>query len=120
MPKIDFKERYSRQIRLPSVGEQGQKRLSRSRVFIIGMGGLGSPVALYLAAAGVGHIVIADFDRVDESNLQRQIIHSQSDLGELKAASAAPVSQGNQSADRRGDPGLLAGLRRFADTRQNS
>ncbi len=89
MPKIDFKERYSRQIRLPSVGEQGQKKLSQSRVFIIGMGGLGSPVALYLAAAGVGHIVIADFDRVDESNLQRQIIHSQSDIGELKAASAA-------------------------------
>ena len=67
--QINFNERYSRQIRLPSVGESGQHRLAQSTVLIIGMGGLGSPVALYLAAAGVGHMIIADFDQVDESNL---------------------------------------------------
>jgi len=89
MHQIDFQERYSRQIKLPRVGEEGQRKLSRSRVFIVGMGGLGSPVALYLAAAGVGHVVIADFDRVDESNLQRQIIHTGADIGALKAESAA-------------------------------
>ncbi len=63
--------------------------LAESSVFIVGMGGLGSPVALYLAAAGIGRMRIADFDQVDESNLQRQIIHSQCDIGELKAQSAA-------------------------------
>jgi len=89
MHEIDFQERYSRQIQLPLVGEKGQRKLSQSKVFIIGMGGLGSPVALYLAAAGVGHVAIADFDRVDNSNLQRQIIHTQMDIGELKAESAA-------------------------------
>ena len=89
MKEIDFKERYSRQIRLPLVGEAGQQKLLDSTVLIIGMGGLGSPVALYLAATGVGHLVLADFDRVDESNLQRQIIHSHADIGNLKADSAA-------------------------------
>jgi len=88
MKEIDFKERYSRQIRLPLVGEAGQQKLLDSTVLIIGMGGLGSPVALYLAATGVGHLVLADFDRVDESNLQRQIIHSHADIGNLKADSA--------------------------------
>ena len=72
----DQSERYSRQIKLPQLGESGQKRLLDARVLIIGMGGLGSPVAMYLAAAGVGHLVISDYDRVDESNLQRQIIHT--------------------------------------------
>ena len=81
-------ERYSRQIRLPEVGEAGQERLSRARVLVVGAGGLGSPVAMYLAAAGVGQITISDFDRVDESNLQRQIIHRHADIGELKAACA--------------------------------
>ena len=85
----DFLERYSRQIRLPQVGEEGQRRLRDARILVVGMGGLGSPVSLYLAAAGVGHMVIADFDRVDPSNLQRQIIHQQEDIGELKAESAA-------------------------------
>jgi adenylyltransferase/sulfurtransferase len=84
---IDFKERYSRQIRLPAIGEEGQSRLLASRALIIGVGGLGSPAALYLAAAGVGHLVLSDFDRVEASNLQRQIIHRQRDIGEPKAFS---------------------------------
>ena len=87
MDPID-QERYSRQIKLPQVGIDGQEQLSASRALIIGMGGLGSPVALYLASAGVGHLTITDFDRVDESNLQRQVIHNLDSVGELKAASA--------------------------------
>ena len=69
------RERYSRQICLPQVGEVGQQKIIDARILIIGMGGLGSPAAMYLAAAGVGHIVISDYDRVEISNLQRQIIH---------------------------------------------
>lgn len=80
---------YSRQIRLPQIGEQGQRRLLDSRVLIIGMGGLGSPAAMYLAAAGVGHVVISDFDRVEPSNLQRQIVHRAADIGQAKAESAS-------------------------------
>lgn len=80
--------RYSRQIRLPAIGEAGQQALLESRVLIIGMGGLGSPAAMYLAAAGVGTLVVADFDRVEDSNLQRQIIHREQDIGEPKAFSA--------------------------------
>ena len=89
MTRNNFQERYSRQIRLPQVGLDGQQKLAESRILIIGMGGLGSPVALYLAAAGIGHMRIADFDQVDESNLQRQIIHNHDNIGELKADSAA-------------------------------
>ncbi len=89
MTEIDFTERYSRQMRLPAVGEAGQRKLLESGALIVGMGGLGSPAALYLAAAGVGNLTLADFDRVDESNLQRQIIHGHGDIGELKADSAA-------------------------------
>ncbi len=81
-------ERYSRQIKLPQVGEKGQQWLVNSRVLIIGMGGLGSPVGMYLAAAGVGHLVISDYDVVDTSNLQRQIVHAHPNIGELKATSA--------------------------------
>ncbi len=80
--------RYQRQIRLSSIGEKGQQRLLDSRVLIIGLGGLGSPVALYLAAAGVGELVLSDYDVVEESNLQRQIIHTQASIGSLKAESA--------------------------------
>ena len=80
--------RYSRQIKLPQVGQSGQERLLQSRALIIGMGGLGSPVSMYLAAAGVGHLVLTDYDQVDTSNLQRQIVHSQANIGELKATSA--------------------------------
>jgi adenylyltransferase/sulfurtransferase len=81
--------RYSRQIMLPQVDVTGQQRLLDSHALVIGLGGLGSPVAMYLAAAGVGRITLADFDRVDLSNLQRQIIHSQADIGRLKVESAA-------------------------------
>jgi adenylyltransferase/sulfurtransferase len=80
--------RYSRQIMLPNVDIAGQQRLLDSRVLIIGAGGLGSPVAMYLAAAGVGRLTIVDFDEVDLSNLQRQILHSSHDLGRPKVESA--------------------------------
>jgi adenylyltransferase/sulfurtransferase len=80
--------RYSRQILLPAFDIAGQERLSRSRVLVVGLGGLGSPVAMYLAAAGVGHLVLADFDVVDLSNLQRQIIHTTDRIGMSKAESA--------------------------------
>ncbi|MET8999545.1 adenylyltransferase/sulfurtransferase MoeZ [Amycolatopsis sp. NPDC004169] len=80
--------RYSRHLIIPDVGVNGQKRLKNAKVLVIGAGGLGSPALLYLAAAGVGTLGIVDFDMVDESNLQRQVIHGQSDVGKLKAASA--------------------------------
>lgn len=80
--------RYSRQIMLPSIDIEGQQALLDARVLIIGMGGLGSPVGLYLAAAGVGHMVISDFDKVDLSNLQRQIAHTTNTIGEPKVESA--------------------------------
>ena len=80
--------RYSRHLIIPDVGMAGQKRLKNARVLIIGAGGLGSPAMLYLAAAGVGTIGIVEFDHVDESNLHRQVIHGQSDLGRPKAESA--------------------------------
>jgi adenylyltransferase/sulfurtransferase len=82
------KSRYARQIRLSKIGEVGQQKLLDSTVLIIGMGGLGSPAAMYLAAAGIGRIIISDFDQVEDSNLQRQIIHQTKDIGELKALSA--------------------------------
>lgn len=82
-------ERYSRQILLREIGGKGQRRLLDATVFILGAGGLGSPVALYLAAAGVGHLIIADHDVVDLSNLQRQILHNTPRLGMTKTASAA-------------------------------
>ena len=80
--------RYSRHLIIPDLGLDGQKRLKNARVLVIGAGGLGSPALLYLAAAGVGTIGIVEFDVVDESNLQRQIIHGQSDIGRSKAQSA--------------------------------
>jgi sulfur-carrier protein adenylyltransferase/sulfurtransferase len=85
---IDEVRRYSRHLIIPDVGMTGQKRLKNSKVLVIGAGGLGSPALLYLAAAGVGTIGIAEFDEVDESNLQRQIIHGVSDIGKSKALSA--------------------------------
>ncbi|SFV59930.1 Sulfur carrier protein adenylyltransferase ThiF [hydrothermal vent metagenome] len=81
-------ERYSKQIMLPQVDIKGQEKLLNSTVLIVGLGGLGSPTALYLASAGVGKLILADFDTVDLSNLQRQIIHSQNDIGDLKVNSA--------------------------------
>ena len=81
--------RYSRQIMLPDVDLDGQEKLLAARVLIIGLGGLGSPVAMYLAAAGVGHLVLADFDAVDLTNLQRQIAHTSARIGVNKSVSAA-------------------------------
>ena len=85
---VDEVRRYSRHLIIPEVGMTGQKRLKNARVLCVGAGGLGSPALLYLAAAGVGTLGVIDFDVVDESNLQRQIIHGQSDIGKLKAESA--------------------------------
>ena len=79
--------RYSRQMILPRFGGKGQSKLMEAKVFIMGAGGLGSPAALYLAAAGVGTIGLADFDRVEIHNLQRQILHRTSDIGLLKVES---------------------------------
>ncbi|MBE0493973.1 MAG: molybdopterin-synthase adenylyltransferase MoeB [Thiomicrospira sp.] len=81
--------RYSRQILLPEIDYSGQLKLAQSHALIIGLGGLGSPVAMYLASAGVGQLTLVDFDEVDESNLQRQVIHTESRLGLNKAESAA-------------------------------
>lgn len=81
--------RYSRQILLPEFGTEGQERLADSRALIIGTGGLGSPVAMYLAAAGVGELVLTDHDQVELSNLQRQIIHTTASIGRPKVSSAA-------------------------------
>ncbi|MCH8262160.1 MAG: molybdopterin-synthase adenylyltransferase MoeB [Proteobacteria bacterium] len=80
--------RYSRQMMLPEIDAEGQQRLLDSRVLIIGLGGLGSSSSVYLAAAGVGHLVLVDFDEVDISNLQRQIVHATNDIGRLKVDSA--------------------------------
>jgi adenylyltransferase/sulfurtransferase len=85
---VDEVRRYSRHLIIPDVGKTGQRRLKNARVLCVGAGGLGSPALLYLAAAGVGTLGIIDFDVVDESNLQRQIIHGQSDVGRPKAVSA--------------------------------
>jgi adenylyltransferase/sulfurtransferase len=80
--------RYSRQIMLPQIGSEGQESLLDSTMLLIGMGGLGSPSAMYLAATGVGHLIIADFDQVELSNLQRQIVHHTDDIGKDKVDSA--------------------------------
>jgi adenylyltransferase/sulfurtransferase len=93
-------KRYSRHILLPEVGGTGQKLINEAKVFLVGAGGLGAPVAYYLAAAGVGKIGIVDGDTVELSNLQRQIIHSMDDLGKNKAVSAKETIQGlNPSLD---------------------
>jgi len=85
---VDEVRRYSRHLIIPDVGMIGQKRLKNAKVLCVGAGGLGSPALLYLAAAGIGTLGVIDFDVVDESNLQRQIIHGQSDVGRSKAESA--------------------------------
>jgi adenylyltransferase/sulfurtransferase len=85
---VDEVRRYSRHLIIPEVGKTGQRRLKNAKVLVVGAGGLGSPALLYLAAAGVGTLGVIDFDVVDESNLQRQIIHGQSDIGRPKAVSA--------------------------------
>ncbi|MEY4387854.1 MAG: hypothetical protein RLY20_3137 [Verrucomicrobiota bacterium] len=85
----DALRRYARHIMLPEVGLEGQKKICSTSVLCIGAGGLGSPIAMYLAAAGIGRIGILDFDTVDESNLQRQLLHGTEDVGRPKAESAA-------------------------------
>ena len=90
LPQLTNEElgRYSRHLILPEVGIEGQQRLKAAKVLCVGTGGLGSPLALYLAAAGIGTLGILDFDTVDSSNLQRQIIHSTKDVGRKKVDSA--------------------------------
>ena len=90
LPELSHQEilRYSRHLLIPDVGLEGQRKLKAASVLVIGTGGLGSPVSLYLAAAGVGRIGLVDYDRVDESNLQRQIVHGTATVGELKVESA--------------------------------
>src|SRR5215469_829783 len=85
---VDEVRRYSRHLIIPDVGKTGQRRLKNAKVLVVGAGGLGSPALMYLAAAGVGTLGIIDFDVVDESNLQRQVIHGTSDVGKPKAVSA--------------------------------
>src|SRR3954464_2352644 len=82
------RQRYSRHVLLPEIGEEGQRRLKDARVVCVGVGGLGSPAALYLAAAGVGTLGLVDFDRVDVTNLQRQIIYGTADVGRPKVDAA--------------------------------
>jgi adenylyltransferase/sulfurtransferase len=89
----DFIRRYSRHVILPEIGVEGQRKIGASRVLCVGAGGLGSPVALYLAAAGVGQLGVADFDQVELSNLQRQVLHGQPDVGRPKAQSARDAIQ---------------------------
>jgi adenylyltransferase/sulfurtransferase len=96
LPTLSNEEiaRYSRHLILPEVGMEGQQKLKAARVLCVGTGGLGAPLAMYLTAAGVGTIGLVDFDTVDESNLQRQIIHSQSTVGKLKVDSAEIMLKG--------------------------
>jgi adenylyltransferase/sulfurtransferase len=96
LPKLTNEEiaRYSRHLILPEVGMEGQRKLKAAKVLCVGTGGLGAPLALYLTAAGVGTIGLVDFDVVDESNLQRQVIHSQSTVGMLKVDSAEQMLKG--------------------------
>ena len=84
-----YNERYSRHILLPQVGVEGQRRISAARVLIVGIGGLGSPLSMYLASSGVGELVLCDYDIVELSNLQRQIVHDSAQIGNLKVDSAA-------------------------------
>jgi len=89
MNDSNYRLRYSRHLALPEFGATGQEKLRRATALIVGLGGLGSPAALYLAAAGVGTLMLNDFDRVDLSNLQRQILHNSAHVGQAKAESAA-------------------------------
>lgn len=113
--------RFSRQIMLPEMDVAGQQKLVAAKVLVVGMGGLGCPVAMYLAAAGVGHLILVDHDRVELTNLQRQIAHSQADIGHFKVDSAATTLLGlNPDVEltlvkRRVDAKELDGLVRQVD-----
>ena len=85
---MDPRERYARQTMLPEIGREGQRRLAASSVLLVGVGGLGSPAALYLTGAGVGRLGLADLDTVSESNLQRQVLYTESQIGRPKPAAA--------------------------------
>ena len=85
----DDSQRYARHIALPQIGADGQQKLRQSHALIIGLGGLGTSAALYLANSGLGHLTLNDFDRVDDTNLPRQILYTQDDIGQLKADVAA-------------------------------
>ena len=87
------RQRYTRQLALPEIGEAGQAKLAAAHVLLVGVGGLGSPAGFYLAAAGIGTLGLADGDRLDVSNLQRQIAHTTTDIGQLKVESAARTFQ---------------------------
>ena len=103
-------ERYSRHILLPQVGREGQQRIVDASVLVIGVGGLGSPIAMYLAASGVGELTLVDFDRVELSNLQRQIVHNTSGVDENKVDSAKrTVGQLNPNVKVRTIPTALDG-----------
>ncbi|QDQ28878.1 HesA/MoeB/ThiF family protein [Chitinimonas arctica] len=101
MPELDLSDdellRYSRHILLDEIGIEGQTRLASATALIVGLGGLGSPAALYLASAGVGRLVLADADKVELSNLQRQIVHRQDTVGQLKVDSARQTLAGANS-----------------------
>jgi molybdopterin/thiamine biosynthesis adenylyltransferase/rhodanese-related sulfurtransferase len=122
-------DRYARHIALPQVGAEGQRRIAAGRVLVVGAGGLGSPVLLYLAAAGVGHITVADDDTVAISNLQRQVLHDTAGVGRLKVESAAermatlnPDTQVAALAvrvDRRSAAHLIAGMDAVVDGSDN-
>lgn len=106
--KDDRLLRYSRQILLPAIGVEGQERLRQARVLVVGLGGLGSPAALYLAAAGVGTLILADYDVVELSNLQRQILHTTDRLGLGKVDSAmASLHALDPDIHLEGYPGIL-------------
>ena len=112
-------QRYARHLIMPEVAMAGQKRLKAARVLCIGTGGLGSPLSLYLAAAGVGTLGLADFDVVDVSNLQRQIIHFTGDVGRPKIDSAEREAQGDQPGPGRAPARALGGqLQRPGDVRR--
>ena len=118
---VEEVRRYSRHLIIPDVAMAGQKRLKAAKVLVVGAGGLGSPALMYLAAAGVGTLGVIDYDTVDESNLQRQIIHGQSDVGRSKAESARDSVQGDQPADRGRAAHRAAGLlERDGDLRRST
>lgn len=118
LPGLDDAQlaRYARQVLLPEIGYEGQQRIAAGQVLVLGLGGLGSPVALYLAAAGTGTLVLVDDDHVDASNLQRQIAHTNAAIGRPKVESAAERCRALnpqvaiRTHARRPDTGALAGL----------